>query len=63
MAEHTHGKSVLDSLAPEGRELRRAIPDVYKGFAAFDAAAFADGALDTKTKELIALGVALTPAM
>ncbi|MEZ5894990.1 MAG: carboxymuconolactone decarboxylase family protein [Parvularculaceae bacterium] len=41
--------------------LRGEIPDTLKGFSALAAAATADGALDKKTKELIALaiGVAL----
>lgn len=55
--EHTHGKSVLDALAPLGRDLRQAIPDVYKGFGDLHHAAFAPGALDTKTKELIAVAI------
>ena len=33
------------------------IPDVYKGFGEFHHAAFATGALDAKTKELIALAI------
>lgn len=56
---HSHGKEVLDELIPLGRELRQKIPDVYKGFQAFDAAAFAAGELDTKTKQLIALAIAV----
>jgi AhpD family alkylhydroperoxidase len=35
-------------------------PDAWKAFVAFDQAAMADGALPTKTKELIAIGVAMT---
>lgn len=56
---HSHGKAVLDDLAPLGRELRRAIPDVYKGFQELHHAAFAPGVLDTRTKELIALAIAV----
>ena len=56
---HSHGKAVLDALAPLGRELRRAIPDVYKGFAELHHAAFAPGVLDTRTKELIAVAIAV----
>jgi AhpD family alkylhydroperoxidase len=52
-----HGKAVLRELSPLHRELRRAIPEVYKGFGELSKAAFADGALDRKTKELIALAV------
>lgn len=56
---HTHGKQVLDGLRPLSRELRRQIPDVYKAFADLHAAALAPGALDTKTKELIALAIGI----
>ena len=35
-------------------------PDAMKAFQAFDAAAFADGALPVKVKELIAVAVAVT---
>ena len=52
-----YGKQVLDELRPLHRELRHAIPDVYRGFGEFHHAAFATGALDTKTKELIALAI------
>lgn len=52
-----HGTSVLRELSPLHRQLRRAIPDVYKGWAELSAAAFADGVLDRKTKELIALAI------
>lgn len=54
---HRHGKDVLDDVVPLGRNLRHAIPEVYKGYAALNAAAMADGALDRKTKELIALAI------
>lgn len=52
-----HGKEVLNDLSPLHRQLRRAIPDVYKGFAALSQAAFTDGALDKRTKELMALAI------
>ena len=35
-------------------------PEAFQGFVAFDAAAFKDGAIPLKYKELIAVGVALT---
>ena len=57
MEKTEHGQAVLDALNPLHRELRRAIPDVYKGFRELHHAAFVDGALDTKTKELIALAI------
>lgn len=52
-----HGTSVLRGLGPQNRSLRQAIPEVYKGFGALSKAAFADGAMDKKTKELIALAI------
>lgn len=52
-----HGKEVLDDLSPLHRALRRAIPDVYKGFSELHHASFAPGALEPKTKELIALAI------
>lgn len=55
--EHPHGKDVLDALSPLHRQLRQAVPDVYKGFGELHRAAFAAGALDTRTKELIALAI------
>lgn len=58
MADHSsHGTQVLTELAPLGRHLRHAIPDVYKGFGELSRAAFADGDLDRKYKELIALAI------
>jgi AhpD family alkylhydroperoxidase len=54
---HGHGQDVLDALSPLHRELRRAVPDVYQGFGALHHAAFAPGALDARTKELIALAI------
>ena len=57
---HHHGQEVLDGVIPLGRDLRRQIPEVYKGYAALHAAALAPGALDVKYKELIALGIAIT---
>ena len=55
--EHPHGKDVLDALSPLHRQLRQAVPDVYKGFGELHRAAFAAGALDTRMKELIALAI------
>lgn len=52
-----HGKHVLDELSPLHRALRRAIPDVYRGFGELRGACFAPGGLDVKTKELIALAI------
>ncbi len=52
-----HGKTVLDDLSPLHRALRRAIPDVYRGFGELHRASFAPGALDVRTKELIAVAI------
>lgn len=60
MSEHQHGQAVLNEVVPLGRTLRQAIPDVYRAFAGFNQAAFAPGSLDTKTKELIALAIAVS---
>ncbi len=38
-------------------QLRKDIPDVMQGFSAMAGAALAEGALDKKTKELIALSI------
>jgi AhpD family alkylhydroperoxidase len=59
MDNATCGKVVLDELRPLHRELRHAIPDVYAGFQQFHQAAFKANALDVKTKELIALAIAV----
>ena len=61
MGEHAgHGAAVQEALRGPMRELRRAIPDVFKGFAALHDSALAEGALDTKTKELIAFAIAVS---
>src|SRR3954464_968573 len=57
MTRAGHGKAVLDEISPLHRELRRAIPDVYQGFRALHQASFAEGSLDVRTKELIALAI------
>jgi AhpD family alkylhydroperoxidase len=54
-----HGRQVLDDLSPLHRQLRRAVPEVYAGFGELHRSAFAPGALDTRTKELIALAIAV----
>jgi AhpD family alkylhydroperoxidase len=55
--DHGHGSTVLDELSPLHRQLRRTIPEVYRGFGELHRAAFAEGALPTRTKELIALAL------
>jgi AhpD family alkylhydroperoxidase len=55
----SYGKGVSEELRPIARELRQAIPDVLKGFAELHRGAMAPGALDVRTKELIALAIAV----
>lgn len=55
-----HGKEVRDALRGETRALRQAIPQVYDGYRELHNAALAAGALDTRTKELIALAIAVS---
>jgi AhpD family alkylhydroperoxidase len=55
----TH-KEILDELRLPVRELRERIPAVFEGYGALSGAVLADGALDAKTKELIALAIAVT---
>ena len=52
-----HYHDLLDELAPPARELRSAIPDVFSGYAEMARGAMGEGALDAKTKELIALAI------
>src|SRR3954453_9662340 len=43
------------------KKMESLAPDVMKAFWAFDKAAVAEGAIPVKYKELIAIGVAVTP--
>ena len=52
----TDWPEMTKELSPRLRDLRQAMPEVMKAFAAISQAALAPKALDTKTKELIALG-------
>jgi AhpD family alkylhydroperoxidase len=60
MTTHVHGTEVMNDLVPLAREFRHDVPDVMKAFAQLHAAALAPGALDAKTKELIALAIAVS---
>ncbi|MDA8355660.1 MAG: carboxymuconolactone decarboxylase family protein [Actinomycetota bacterium] len=53
-------KQVLEDLRQPVRELRERIPGVFEGYGSISAAVFVDGALDAKTKELIALAIAVS---
>lgn len=55
----TH-KEILDELRQPMKELRDHIPGVFEGYGALNSAALGDGALEAKTKELIALAIAVT---
>lgn len=49
----------LKSLSPALRELRLGAPEVMKSFSGIAQSSLAPGALDTKTKELIALAISV----
>jgi AhpD family alkylhydroperoxidase len=55
-----YGEDVREELRVPTRELRHAIPRVYAGYRELSDAALAAGALDVRTKELIALAIAVT---
>ena len=57
--EHGHGPAVLEGLRGPSKALRAAIPEVYSGFSALHKAALEEGAVDARTKELIALGISV----
>ena len=54
-----HYAEVIASLAEPTKGLRSATPDVWAGFGQLHQAAVADGALPARTKELIALAIAV----
>jgi AhpD family alkylhydroperoxidase len=56
----SYGKAVRDELRVPTRELRHAIPQVYAGYKELHDSALAAGALDARTKELIALAIAVS---
>jgi AhpD family alkylhydroperoxidase len=56
----TYGKAVRDALRSPTRALRQAIPGVYDGYRELHDAALSPGALDARTKELIALAIAVS---
>ena len=55
----TDWPEMTKELSPRLRDLRQTMPEVMKAFAAVSQAALAPNALDTKTKELIALAIAV----
>jgi AhpD family alkylhydroperoxidase len=56
----SYGATVREELRVPTRELRHAIPQVYAGYRELHDAAFRPGVLDAKTKELIALAIAVS---
>ncbi len=52
-------KEILDELRQPVQDLRDHMPAVFEGYGALSAAAFTDGALEAKTKELIALAISV----
>ncbi|RDW13078.1 carboxymuconolactone decarboxylase family protein [Paracoccus thiocyanatus] len=52
-------KAKIDEMRGELRVMNRAIPDATKGFGALSKAVHDGGVLDGKTKEFIALGMAI----
>ena len=50
-------KTVTQSLSKGLAQFRAEVPEVQAGFSALHQASMKDGALDAKTKELIALGI------
>ena len=56
---HKDWKTLTRSLSQAMGEVRRAAPDMATGFAALAGAATAGGALDTRTKELVAVAIAI----
>jgi AhpD family alkylhydroperoxidase len=57
---HKHWPEFAAGLGPALKELRAGAPEVMRGFGALAQAALAGTALDAKTKELIALAIAVT---
>lgn len=55
-----HYPDITKEITAGSRILRKEIPDVMAGFSAMASAAGTDGALDKKTKELIALAIAIS---
>ena len=55
-----YGKAVREELHVPTRELRHAIPQVYAGYKQLYDSALAAGTLDVRTKELIALAIAVS---
>ncbi len=55
-----HGKDTLDALKEPRRALQGEIPAVLDAYGAMGKAVMVDGALEAKTKELIALAISVS---
>jgi AhpD family alkylhydroperoxidase len=55
-----HAHQTAQDLAEQGRRLREFIPDVYNTYGAFGKAVMVEGTLSAKSKELIALAIAVS---
>lgn len=53
-------KAITTDISQYAAELRKEVPDAMAGFYALAKAATADGEIDKKTKELIALSIGVT---
>lgn len=60
MAEEKDYRAIIAGIGAYTGELRRSVPSVMQGFGALARAATAAGAVDQKTKELIALAIGVT---
>jgi alkylhydroperoxidase/carboxymuconolactone decarboxylase family protein YurZ len=56
---HENWSELINMLRPALKELRGGAPEVMKAFSAVAQAALAPKALDTKTKELIAVAISV----
>ena len=56
----SYGKAVREELRVPTHELRHAIPQVYAGYRELHDSALGPGVLDVRTKELIALAIAVS---
>ena len=59
-AQPSYAHRVQEELRRPTAELRRLVPDVFHGFGEMHDAALAPGALDARTKELVALALAVS---
>ena len=60
MGQEKDYRALITRIGAYTGELRRAVPSVMQGFGALSKAATAPGAIDPKTKELVALAVGVT---